>query len=455
MKKLLIIEDEYGDKGGIADTCRKWPDELNIFTSSDEKQSIKIIEERNIDLIVCDLSSGYGLQVNNLSNLTYRFPYVPCLAIIGREQQLEENVLKLGVSACLESPLRPAELRLKVHELLQDATSGAVRGIPVHSLLQMFETDEKTCTLRIESKGKSGLVFLDRGTAVGAETGDQVNEDAFYSIVTWEDAVIEIKHYNCQRPQEIQQPLISLIMEAFRLKDERDSLTEKQQTENKPKLELKHFSTAGNRISLDMGAKIKIEVDEADSPLMSTLVGMIPNQYLVVTSPEPVDLAKKILRPDSRIVIKYLHMGRLCMFKTHLIESIESPHQLLFLAYPPVIHFHELRRAKRTTIFVPSTLKHNGKRELAGVLIDLSSMGCLYMAKVRGNGPLPIFDIDSNVELCCLLPGIKESQVLRGTVKNIKKTTSEIRVGIEFIGLDSELEHAIEKYVETVESISQ
>lgn len=454
MKKLLIIEDEFSEQGPVAQLCTKWPDQIDINVASNERQAIKILLEKKIEVIICDLSSGYGPRVDNLSNLMYKFPYVPSIAIIGKDQQLEEQMAKLGTSACLTSPPASSELRFQVHKLLKDSKSGSVRGIPVHSLLQMFEGDEKTCTLRVESKGRIGLLFMDRGVLVAAETEGQLNEDAVYSIVAWDDTVVDILHYNRQRSNEIQQTLLSLIIEAFRLKDERESLEGKQQSENKPKLQLQHVSTAGNRISIEMGAKIKMELDGVGSPITCTMVGMIPNRYLVITAPNPFNVVEKALKGENKLVIKYLHVGRLCMFRTKVLDETHSPQHLLFLDYPPVIHYHELRHARRTSIFVPTVLRYNGERELSGVLIDLSSMGCLYLVKERGNAPLPNFDIDARVELKCLLPGVSESQILLGQVRNIKKTSSELRLGIQFKGLSSELKDAIENYVISVESVA-
>ncbi|MDJ0623947.1 MAG: flagellar brake domain-containing protein [Desulfocapsaceae bacterium] len=452
MKKLLIIEDDYAQHDPIAEMCAALTNRIEIHRAANELQALKALHEKKIELVICDLSSGYGLRSDNLAGITYKYPYIPCLAVINQDQHLEEDVLGIGVSACLTAPLEDTALRKQLHNLLRESTSGKVRGIPVHSLLQMFEGDEKTCTLKIESEGQTGYIYMEKGVPVAAETGDQLNEDAIYSIVAWEDTIIDILHYNGQRSNEIQQPLLSLIIEAFRLKDERESLEEKQQSTNKPKLQLQHVSTAGNSLAIEMGAKIKIEIEGVEAPLSSTMVGMVPNQYLLITAPNPSDIVDKAREEEDKLVVKYLHLGRLCMFRTKILDQIESPKNLLFLEYPPVIHFHELRQAKRTSIFVPATLLYGGERELNGVLIDLSSLGCLYVIKVRGNGSLPFFDIETQVELRCLLPGISENQVLKGKVRNLKKSATELRIGIEFEDLGDDLKEAIDNYVFSVES---
>ncbi len=451
MKTLIIIENPNVDQDSIADILRDRSEDYEILFAQDDQTAAIIAEQANADLLLYDLSSMNDLQIDNLARMAILLPYIPCIAIIDEEGEQAEAVVKSGVNQCLSRPLDADVLCSHIREQVTLSSSGQVRGIPIHSLLQMLESDEKTCTLKVESKSEKGLIFIDKGTVLGAETGTLEDEDAIYSIITWEDAIVEIRYYNCKRKKTINKPLISLIMEGFRLKDERESQKEAKETQKKPKLELKHISTAGNRISLDIGSKIKMEFDNVDTPLISTMVGMIPDEYLIITTPTPFSVVNTALETGNRIVIKYLHRGRLCMFKTQLLKAIEEPHHLLFLEYPLVIHYHELRRAKRTSIFIPCTFHLNKDPEFYGVLVDLSGLGCLCQIRVKGNAPLPPIDLETKVHLRCLLPGLKEDQELNGIVKNIKKSSSETHIGLEFYGLQDYLREAIEKYVYSIE----
>ncbi len=454
MKTIIIIENDDVEQEPVTDLLRQAPEDFTFLYAQNDQAAIVIAKQETPDLIIYDLSTMQSPQIKGLARLTKKLPYIPCMAILGEEGLLAEEVNTAGVSRSITRPLQIKQLHKNCTDLIELATSGQVRGIPIHSLLQMLESDEKTCTLKVASKQVSGMIFVEKGAVIGAEAGDKEGEEAIYSIITWEDASVEIRYYNCQRQQTINKPLISLIMEAFRLKDERDSIREKQESQKKPKLELKHISTAGNRISLDIGSKIKMEFDTVDTPLVSTMVGMIPDEYLIVTTPAPFAAVKTALETGSRIAIKYLHMGRLCMFKTQLLKAIQDPHQLLFLDYPPVIHYHELRRAKRTAIFIPCTFHLPNGPEFYGVLVDLSGLGCLCQLKSKGNAPLPPIDIETKVQLRCLLPGLKEDQELTGVVKNIKKSSAETRIGIEFTELQQYLKEIIEKYIYSVESIT-
>lgn len=454
MKNIIIIAHTPVEQKAIADMLHPAAEECQLQFAASEHAAMQLAEKSCADLLLYDLSSFASSQIDNVTRLTTRICHIPCIAIVDETGQDAEAILRSGVSKCLAQRVNSEALRRHVTEQLALASSGQVRGIPIHSLLQMLESEEKTCSLLVESQGKKGLIFIRKGVVVAAEADNQENEDAIYAIITWEEPAVEIRYYNGRRPQTIKKPLISLIMESFRLKDERESLNEKQQAQQKPRLELKHLSTAGNRITLDIGATIKMEFDELETPLASTMVGMIPDEYLIVTTPSPFSVVENALASGSRIVVKYLHMGRLCMFKTQLLKAVSDPHHLLFLDYPPVIHYHELRRAKRTSIFIPCTLHLPRGPEFYGVLIDLSGLGCLCQIKAKGNATMPPLDIETRVQLHCLLPGLKEDQELTGIVKNIKKSAAETRIGLEFSGLQEYLKEVIEKYVYSIENIA-
>ncbi len=454
MKTIVILENEIVELESLVGIFKQWQNEINILTAREEKAAINIISTRQVDLIVCNLSLPEKKELEKLARLTHSFPFVPCIVIASKGAGSSTQAMKMGASRCLERPIDATQLLDQVSELLELSSNGTVKGIPIHSFLQMLENEKKTCTLQIHSKDDTGFIYIKNGAVIGAKTGELSNEEAVYAILTWEEVVIEIKYLNALREQEIDKPLISLIIEAFRLKDERNNRNQTKQQGEMPRLQLKHVSTVGNRISLDIGSRIKMEFNGVDSALVSTLVGMLPDYHLIVTTPTPYTAVKKALSANSRIIVKYVHEGRLCMFKTQLLRAIDSPSQLLFLDYPPVIHYHELRKAKRATIFIPCTLHPREEGELYGVIVDLSTSGCLCLIKTRGNSPMPHMDIGDQMQLHCLLPGFKEEQEIQGIVRNIKKNSMENQVGMEFFNLQTYLSEAIDRYLYSIENLA-
>ncbi len=454
MQTIITIENGDIEQSTVSDLLSGSADDFALLVTDAEQAASFIGQRASVDLIIYDLSPCHNTQLDSLARITTLFPYIPWIVIIDPKGVETEAVINSGGSLCLTRPLEKEELHQQITEQLDLTTSGKVRGIPIHSLLQMLESDEKTCTLKVRTKERTGLIFVEKGVVVAAETGELKSEDAVYSIITWEDVSVELRYYNGRRPRAIEKPLISLIMEGFRQKDERDSLKEQQQSQQKPKPDLKHMSTAGHRIALEIGTKIKMELDELDRSLVTTMVGMVPDEYLLITPPSPASALVDVMASSDRIIIKYLHMGRLYMFKTRLQKAIDEPHQLLFLDYPLVIHYHELRRARRTSIFIPGTLTLTGDDEFSVALIDLNGLGCLCQIRVKGNPPLPALAIDTQVHLRCLLPGLVESQQVTGIVRNFKSSSTEARIGLAFSGLPSHLREVIKRYVASVESIN-
>lgn len=454
MKKIIIIESQDSQANGVENIFKEGFADFTLMTLSGENISLATIKKEIGDLFIYNLSSFTEPPLDQIARISANYPYIPSIAITNEDGEFIEELKKSIGCPCLIQPLTLETLIPQIIKSIDDGHNGQIKGIPIHSLLQMFEGEEKTCSLRISHGESSGFVFMEKGVVIGAEADYQQGEDAIYTIITWDDAEVEILSYNGMRQQEIDKPLISLIMEGFRLKDERDSLEEKQKSLQKPTLDLKHFSTAGSRISLDVGSKIKIELDELETPLVATMIGMLPEQYLITTTPSPAEIVQVSYEAGNSLVVKYLHLGRLCMFRTMIVKMIEDPLQLLFLEYPSVVHYHELRRAKRTTIFIPCTLHLAQGPEFYGVLVDLSGLGCLCQIRVRGNPPLPALEIETPIQLKCLLPGLTEDQEISGIIKNYKRSSTETRVGIEFQNLEQYLKDSIERYVYSVESMA-
>lgn len=456
MKNIIIITKHIKDTSSIIDVCRDWQENFSIFGVNNESEALQLLKTKEIDLVICDLNSRPGTDKHELRQLTYTYPYIPCIVIINKDEHNASDFLEIGVSSCLESPYKNQDLYRWAKELLEVTTSGTIKGLPVHSLLQMLEGEAKTCTLKVYQRNdpdtNPGFIYIEKGVVVAAEVDDIKGEEAVYSIISWDDTTINIKFYNSLREREIEKTLISLIMEALRLKDERETSLKKQESKDTAKKSLKHFSTSGKGLLLENGIKIKMEFTKETDPVTAKLVGSVPEKYIIVTKPEGFDEVQEQLQNGQRITSKYLHMGRLCMFKTALIKSIDEPDKLLFLEYPLVIHYHELRRAKRSTTFIPCTVQLPSGPKFIGVLLDISLMGCLCQIRANRNKDLPDLKIGTKIHFFCLFPGIQEEQELVGMVKNTKKMSSEIRIGLELNELPDSVKTIISQYLNVQES---
>ena len=111
--------------------------------------------------------------------------------------------------------------------------TGRIQGITLESFLQMVNSEGKTCTLRVTSDDNVGYLHILHGELIGAEEGFLKSEKAVFKILSWNNAIIEIDNVCRKKAREINQPLMNILMEGLRLKDE-NACSEKEQEDVAP-----------------------------------------------------------------------------------------------------------------------------------------------------------------------------------------------------------------------------
>lgn len=101
-----------------------------------------------------------------------------------------------------------------------ETLSGYVHGFTVSSFVQMLELEDKTCTLTVRSKGRSGAMYFKKGVMLNAQTGDQEGEQAAYTMLTWDDAQLKLENTCHTKEKVIRSSLTRMILEASKRKDE-------------------------------------------------------------------------------------------------------------------------------------------------------------------------------------------------------------------------------------------
>ena len=97
---------------------------------------------------------------------------------------------------------------------------GQIHGISLPSFLQMSEMEGATYTLKVTSGNRSGHLYLDGGSLIAAQYNDQVGNAAAYRIISWDQASIQIEAADPKREREIHDPLMHVMMESIKIKDE-------------------------------------------------------------------------------------------------------------------------------------------------------------------------------------------------------------------------------------------
>ncbi len=119
----------------------------------------------------------------------------------------------------LENLVKKARAR-SLSKKVADTLEGVVRGVSLTSFLQMAEMEASSCTLRVTSNGRVGLLYLLQGKLLDAKTEALRDRQAAYRIISWQKAEIEILPATEKAQDAIKQPLMHVLMESLKIKDE-------------------------------------------------------------------------------------------------------------------------------------------------------------------------------------------------------------------------------------------
>jgi len=207
-------------------------------------------------------------------------------------------------------------------------------------------------------------------------------------------------------------------------------------------------------VSLEIGGQLQVEIKGIPSRYQTTFIGMELNEYLIIKEPAfphkiRVSGFKHKLFSGNEITVRYIYKGSVFGFQTKLIEALYTPKRLLLIEYPKAIEKHNLRSTKRIDCYLPAIAKIKDI-ESQGILLDINENGCRCLIKAAENMKLPVVQNDDQITLRCHFPGNQDEQMVSGRVKNIKRKSQKMTLGIQFHEMTVELHNMIEQYTSTV-----
>jgi hypothetical protein len=107
-----------------------------------------------------------------------------------------------------------------VMQQVSSGVGGQLHGISLPSFLQMAEMEQSSLTLHVSSAGRSGTLHVRQGQLIHAENDTSAGCDAAYRIISWDNTTIEIAPADAARKDSINQPLMQVLMESLKIKDE-------------------------------------------------------------------------------------------------------------------------------------------------------------------------------------------------------------------------------------------
>ncbi|WP_169331037.1 DUF4388 domain-containing protein [uncultured Deinococcus sp.] len=225
---LFLIADEQGRLSSHLSAQFAAAADWDIFTYACPAEAIRVDHQDapNLAIVLCTRPDGQLPPdlIPLLEHAKHHWPLT--FFVLGAEGSLPDvDVLLARFGDLPVVDLLDADATRQVVEReMANSHYGTVRGVPLPGFLQMMEWEHKTLGLRVTSGGRLGRLHLLEGKLVNAYSDQtrKTGEEAVLELLTWDEVTITIERSHHNRRGAPMKPLSALLMEAMRLKDERE-----------------------------------------------------------------------------------------------------------------------------------------------------------------------------------------------------------------------------------------
>jgi c-di-GMP-binding flagellar brake protein YcgR len=203
----------------------------------------------------------------------------------------------------------------------------------------------------------------------------------------------------------------------------------------------------GKILNIGLGTQLQVQLAGMDSQFKSIMIGMSPEEYLLIKLPMMPGILSKLYQ-GNRVIIRYVYSGSVYGFSSTVLHFITKPSPLLFLIYPKIIEILELRDSKRVDCFFPGRIKIQEK-DFQGMIVDISTGGCRFSIDASGDVKVPQMEVGAAIDLSFQLIGSQQPLAALGKVRTISRGQGEVVVGIQFEALDLEILESIQDLVKS------
>ena len=223
MKKILSVSVDTLILNKISSLLREHEhaSAFDVLTANSLQESDTILKKTKIDIVIVDLYAPSTSDLELLKTITKNNARIPVFVLTYFESgEIESAIKSIREIRYFEKPVDFKALADKMVQEMAGGVGGVFHGISLASFLQMSEMEETTCTLKVKAGGQQeGRLYLQNGTLVAAATGSISGEEAVYEILDWDRPTIEIDYPDLKITRDINQPLLSLLMEMTRRQD--------------------------------------------------------------------------------------------------------------------------------------------------------------------------------------------------------------------------------------------
>lgn len=239
IRKVLVVDDDKEMLNLVKEGLSRYDETFSVITAVDGLDALDRLKENTVSIVVTDLKMPKMDGFSLLAYIMEHYPEVPVIIMTGYSTpDMERSAWEKGAVGYISKPFMINALAERiVTTLRREADGGTLHSISSGMFLQLVEMEEKTCTIRIVSKGSGelGILFFRQGELLDARADGLRGEEAAYEIFSWEQVSLSIQNSCQQKEKRIHRDLQAILLEAMRRKDERRSHDSKPSAKDKGK----------------------------------------------------------------------------------------------------------------------------------------------------------------------------------------------------------------------------
>jgi len=226
---VLFVDDSIAFRETFGELCSVLSDhawEIHFASSAD--QSLVVLQQSPIDLVVLDLGLPLVDGIQLLDLIRQRYPGVKLAVLTGMATEGNRaTALANGADLFIEKPVSAPDTRIAfnlLNELVSQAHregfSGTLRQVGLQEVIQLECNGRRSVILEIRNRKLRGRIYIEVGAITHAEVADLVGDQALNRLLSQTGGEFQLKPFKVPPQRSVQERWELLLMEAARCSDE-------------------------------------------------------------------------------------------------------------------------------------------------------------------------------------------------------------------------------------------
>ena len=235
--KILVVDDEVDYLTLFK--LKLVNEGFDVVATDTGEEALKLMAREKPDLVVSDviMPGMDGIEMfRKMRGPGSALAEIPVIFLSAKDEtQVKVEALYLGAEDYLIKPVDLKELSARIRNIIRRDTKwrkgaaasistgvvGDLKNLGIPDIVQTLHLGLKTACVTIKGPGgEEGLIYFENGRVRHCEVGLLSGEQAFYSLLHWQEGPFVIAHGQTTKLRTIEMDEMQLMMEGLRRMDE-------------------------------------------------------------------------------------------------------------------------------------------------------------------------------------------------------------------------------------------